>query len=73
RYDLARTGQVRLEVYDALGRLVRRLVDASQTAGQHTAQWNGTNGSGADVASGVYLVALRAGSWRDSAQVVLAR
>ncbi|MFH1568202.1 MAG: metallophosphoesterase [Gemmatimonadota bacterium] len=73
RYDLARTGQVRLEVYDALGRLVRRLVDASQSAGQHTAQWNGTNGSGADVASGVYLVSLRAGSWRDPAEVVLAR
>ena len=73
RYDLARSGEVQLDVYDALGRLVRRLVDAPQQAGYHSVEWNATNRDGGRVASGVYLVSLRVGAARDSVEVVLAK
>ena len=53
-YHLGSPAVVRLDVVDALGRSVVRLVDASQSAGEHTASW------AADVASGVYLVRLTA-------------
>lgn len=73
RYDLARADDVRLEVYDTLGQLVRRLVDSAQEAGYHSIEWNGTDAAGDEVASGVYLVALRSGAGSDSVEVVLAR
>jgi hypothetical protein len=59
--DLAREGQVRLEVYDVQGRLVRTLVDSARDVGRHTETRNGADDSGGRVASGVYLARLTAG------------
>jgi len=53
-------------VYDLMGREVRQLVAKEQSAGQHSAIWNGTDRSGAAVARGVYFVRLDASG---SAQV----
>ena len=52
RYDVPRHAQVRLTIYDTLGRLVARLVDSRQTPGIYNVTWN------ADVASGVYFYRL---------------
>ncbi len=60
-YDLAGEGQVRLEVYDVQGRLVRTLVDGARGVGRHIETWNGADDSGGRVASGVYLARLTAG------------
>ncbi len=60
RFDLATTGAVHLAVYDLSGRLVRRIVDGSLTAGAHALPWDGTDGHGRGVAAGVYLVRLEA-------------
>ncbi|MCL5020190.1 MAG: T9SS type A sorting domain-containing protein, partial [Bacteroidetes bacterium] len=54
-YQMPRNGQVTLKVYDVLGRLVSTLVDGYQSAGVHTAQFNGDN-----LASGVYFYRLTA-------------
>lgn len=61
-YELLRPSQVQLAIYDLSGRLVRTLVDGTtKAAGTHHTVWNGKDGSGRSVASGVYLVALRDG------------
>ena len=52
-YALPRTAQVRLVVYDVLGREVATLVRAEQEAGYHEATW-----SAGDYASGMYLYRL---------------
>ncbi|MCF6342634.1 MAG: T9SS type A sorting domain-containing protein, partial [Bacteroidales bacterium] len=44
RYVLPETGQVKLEVYDAMGRLVRTLVDQTQEAGTQTIGFARTGG-----------------------------
>ena len=49
------SAQVKLSIYDALGRLVTVLLDAQLSEGHHDIQWNSTNYSGASVASGVYI------------------
>src|SRR5690606_4911432 len=59
-YRLEARGQATLEVFDLLGRRVRVLVDGEQNAGSHTAAWDGRDAAGRAVASGVYLVRLRA-------------
>ena len=57
-YRLAAPGRVRLEVCNALGQPVRRLVDQSQAAGAYDVHWDALDDGGAPVASGVYLARL---------------
>ncbi len=57
---------VSLEVYDLTGALVRTLIDGPLEAGYHSVVWNGLDGSGNEVASGIYFYRLN-GS--DSKQV----
>lgn len=73
RYALDRSADVQLDVYNAVGQLVRRLVDRTEPSGNHSVEWNGTDATGESMASGVYLVSLRSGARRDSVEVVLAR
>ena len=63
--------RVTARVYDPSGRLVKTLVDAPLDAGEHFLPWDGTDGSGNRVASGVYFVRLTAGKNRASRKVVL--
>ncbi len=53
RFSLPETAQVRLSVFDMLGREVSVLVDGSVAAGQHTATFDA-----ADLPSGMYLYRL---------------
>ncbi len=47
---------VRLEVYDMLGRDVKTLFDGRMVAGSKTFIWDATDGGGSRVASGIYFV-----------------
>ncbi len=58
-FSLPSSGQVRLSVYDVMGREVARLLDRKLDAGKHAVSWNGTDRSGHRVASGVYWCLLR--------------
>lgn len=51
-------GTVSLEVYDLTGALVRTLIDGPLEAGYHSVVWNGLDGSGNEVASGIYFYRL---------------
>ncbi|MCC7430364.1 T9SS type A sorting domain-containing protein [bacterium] len=57
-YTLAKTNNVRLEVYNTKGELVRALVSENQNEGSHTSNWNGTDFSGKQVSSGIYFYRL---------------
>lgn len=61
-YALPKAGSVHLVVYDATGQRVRTLVDGHQQAGSYAVVWDGKDGAGRDVASGVYLVRLEVGA-----------
>ena len=67
-YGLAEAADVRLEVYDALGRRVAVLADEAQEAGPHRVRFDG----GA-LARGVYHWRLVSGDRVESGRVVLAR
>lgn len=55
RFDLARAGRVELAVYDLQGRRVRVLVSAALAAGRHEIVWDGLDGQGRTLSSGVYF------------------
>ena len=58
RYALAQDGQVRLDIYDLVGQRIRSLVSGYQAAATYEVGWDGKVESGANAASGVYLVKL---------------
>ncbi len=57
-YCLNRSAAVRLSVVDLRGRTVKILVDAYETNGNKQAVWDGKDGSGKEVPSGIYLCRL---------------
>lgn len=73
-FVLPRESRVRLEVYDLLGQRVRTLVaDEIEAAGRHSVNWDGKNQSDVALASGTYLVRLRAGDRVQSQKIALVR
>jgi len=71
-FSLAEAGPVRLAVYDAAGRLVKRLVDQARGAGLHSVAWNGRSEKDRRMAPGLYLVRLEAKSGTATGKIVLA-
>jgi subtilisin family serine protease len=62
RYTVPKAAQVRLAIYDVLGRQVRVLSDSYHHAGQHALHWDGLNEDGFSVPSGTYFCRLQAKS-----------
>jgi hypothetical protein len=59
-YALARDAEVRLEVFDVLGRTVRTLAHGErQVAGAHRVSFDGRDDAGRPLGSGFYFVRLR--------------
>jgi photosystem II stability/assembly factor-like uncharacterized protein len=71
RYSVPRAMPVRLVIYDVTGRLVRRLVDGIQDAGDRRVTWDGRDEHGSTVGSGVYVYRLDAGGTRVTRKVNL--
>jgi ligand-binding sensor domain-containing protein len=61
RYELSKSTQVILNIYDTLGQEVRTLVNERQTAGLKSVVWDGRDAAGQAVSSGVYIYRLQAG------------
>jgi hypothetical protein len=59
-FSIARTGPVKLEVYNILGQLVDILVDDERLPGQYLAVWDGHDASHREMASGIYFYRLSA-------------
>jgi len=62
KYALPFTSEVKLSIYDIMGREVRAFELNSQSAGSHELEWNGTNNNGSLVSSGIYLLHFNATS-----------
>jgi hypothetical protein len=72
-FSLASSRHANLAIYDAQGRLVRTLVDGTLARGRHSIAWNGTNESGARVASGVYFSRIAADKKFATKKILLLR
>ncbi len=72
-YELPKPEGVELTLYDLLGQPVRRLVSEYQGAGSYRIAWDGADDEGNQVASGVYLYRLKAGSRQRARRLVLVR
>lgn len=67
-YELKSSMEVKLDVYDLLGRIVETLVDEKQTAGVYHVNWYAD-----DIASGMYFYKLQAGDYTKSMKMSLVK
>jgi len=65
--------KVSLVIYNMLGQEVRKLVDAQQPAGYHTAIWDGRDNAGRSLPTGVYHYRLQAGSFTVTKKMLMAK
>ncbi|RIK72751.1 hypothetical protein DCC62_18930 [candidate division KSB1 bacterium] len=65
-FALAKAGDVKLEIYNALGQKVATLVNGKLPAGQHNVVWDAKN-----VPSGIYFYKLEAGTFHQTRKMVL--
>ena len=59
KYALPEASQVRLEVFNVVGQVVRTMVDAHQNAGRYVVQWDASNDNGVNLSSGIYFYRLQ--------------
>jgi hypothetical protein len=73
RFDLPQESWVELKVYNLLGQMVTTLINNVRPAGAQRVAWDGTNGSGVTMPSGVYVYRLEAGTNNAVKKMVLVR
>jgi len=77
-YQLSRSAEVSIRLYDAQGRLVRTLDLGERTAGfylgrNRAAYWDGLNSAGEKVASGIYFYQLNVGDFKAMRKMVIVK
>lgn len=66
KYNLPKSSDVSIEIFDILGRKVETLVSGNQSAGSHSVIWNAQNAT-----SGVYFYRIQAGDYSDTKRCLL--
>jgi photosystem II stability/assembly factor-like uncharacterized protein len=72
-YNLPRSGQVSLRIFNTLGQEVRTLINEQQTAGEKSIVWDGRDQFGREMTSGVYIYRIQAGEYIQSRKMLLVR
>ncbi|MCD6204516.1 MAG: T9SS type A sorting domain-containing protein [Candidatus Marinimicrobia bacterium] len=59
RFDLPQESHVILEIFDLLGRKVTTLLNEKRQPGTYRLQWNGLDGKGREMATGIYFYSIQ--------------
>ena len=73
RFALTKDSHVVINVYNTLGQLIGTLTDSHYSAGFHSVHWDGKDGNGSHVSSGVYLYQIQAGEFSQVRKMSLIR
>ena len=71
RFSLPAAAEVKLGVYNLAGQEVVTLAAGATRAGAHEVRWDGRDGRGKSLASGVYLYQLRSGGQVETRKLLL--
>jgi len=71
KYQLPDAVDVRLEIYNVVGQVVRTLIGEQQNAGRYEYQWDATNNNGQSLSSGIYFYRLQAGEFQEVKKMLL--
>ncbi len=70
-FDLPIISTVKLDIYNVLGQKVITLANKKFQAGVHSIRWNGRNQQGTSVASGIYILRMKAGKFVQTRRLLL--
>jgi flagellar hook assembly protein FlgD len=73
RFELEKSADVSLRIYDVAGRLVTTLADARLPAGRHDLSWTGCTSRGEPAAAGVYFARLESSETNSVRRLVRVR
>jgi hypothetical protein len=72
-FETDKDHQVRLNIFDYSGRLIKILLNSRLSAGSYSYTWDGTNTSGAKVPGGIYFYVLMADNQKLSKKMIFLR
>jgi len=72
-WDLPQAGEMRVEIRDGAGRLVKALHLGQAGAGSGQVTWNGKDSSGRNAAAGIYFAQIKAGELSKSVKITLVK
>ncbi len=70
-FSVGERSNVRIDIYDVKGALVRTVLNETDDAGSYPVTWDGTDASGATAPDGTYIATMRAGSFSGSVKMSL--
>jgi hypothetical protein len=73
RFEVGAQIDVKLAVYDVLGRIIRSFDKQEYTPGRYTINWDGKDNNGSYVSSGIYIYRMKAGDFVDHKKMTLIR
>ncbi|MFQ5772583.1 MAG: T9SS type A sorting domain-containing protein, partial [bacterium] len=73
RFDVPRDSEVQIRIFNILGQVVKVLTDKKYKTGQYEIIWQGTNEQNVPIASGVYLILMKADDFRLVKKTLLLR
>ena len=71
RFDLPKTSDISIIIYNVLGQKIRSLDRPQMNAGYHSIRWDATNDFGSPVSAGVYLYQLQAKGFVKTKKMIL--
>ncbi len=72
-FKIPQSSKVKLEIFNALGQMVRKIYDGELTPGEHRLRWNGINEIGFASPSGIYFYRLSAENYSATQKMILVR
>ena len=71
RYDLPEVTNVKISIYDMMGKKVKTLVNTNQNSGYKFVIWNGTNDNGEMVSVGMYFYYIKTNTFSQTRKMIL--
>jgi hypothetical protein len=72
-YSIGERCEVEIRIYDPAGRAIKVLERTQRPPGRYSILWNGTDGAGRGVASGVYFCRIKAGKYAQTRKILYLR
>jgi len=72
-FEIPENSDIRLNIYDLNGHLVRDLFNGYKAAGIHSCTWNGKDEAGKTVSNGIYLYRIKSGQFTQTRKMILAK
>ena len=73
QYELPQDSKVKISIFNILGKSIKVLENKMQQVGIHTVQWDGRDGQGILLSSGIYICRIEAGEFRQSIKLILTK